>query len=314
MIPVSGSSIPELVPLLERDIFGPTLNRNLVYARAARDTNIWRAGIDPPAAPQHLIASTHNEDMPHYSPDGLKIAFGSNRSGTRELWIATADGADPVQLTHFGGPQLGPATWSPDGRRLVFHARTDAQADLYSIASTGGAPTRLTNHPSDDLVPAYSHDGRWIYFISLRSGRRAIWRMPSAGGDATRITNSEGAFVTMAASDGKSLYYCHEQPEKGIWKLALDTYQADQIVTRYRPPLCGLAVTAEGVYYTAEGDADRTYSIDFLSFASGKNRPIVRSGRKLGGLALSVSPDRRFVIYGQEDQTSSDLMLVENFR
>jgi hypothetical protein len=31
------------------------------------------------------------------------------------------------------------------------------------------------------------------------------------------------------------------------------------------------------------------------------------------GLGLSLSPDQRFLVFAQSDQTGSDLMLIENF-
>ena len=40
---------------------------------------------------------------------------------------------------------------------------------------------------------------------------------------------------------------------------------------------------------------------------------MVVSNRPIAGLSLSVSPDQRFIMYGQTDQSGSDLMLIENF-
>ena len=50
-----------------------------------------------------------------------------------------------------------------------------------------------------------------------------------------------------------------------------------------------------------------------MSFSTGKSRPVVISDRPIGSLALSVSPDQRFILYSQSDQSGSDLMLIENF-
>jgi hypothetical protein len=36
--------------------------------------------------------------------------------------------------------------------------------------------------------------------------------------------------------------------------------------------------------------------------------------RPVGALALSVSPDERFLVYTLSEQSRSDLMLVENFQ
>jgi hypothetical protein len=137
--------------------------------------------------------------------------------------------------------------------------------------------------------------------------------MPAAGGAASQVVHSEGGFVPAESPDGKTLYFCHELPEKGIWKLPLPDGEAVQVLDRYRPSLCGLAVTAEGLYYTAMGDSHHHYSIDFVSFHTGKRRPVVLSDHSMGSLGISVSPERRFLIYGQTDQVGSDLMLVENF-
>jgi hypothetical protein len=40
----------------------------------------------------------------------------------------------------------------------------------------------------------------------------------------------------------------------------------------------------------------------------------IASIEKPVGVGLTVSPDRRWILYAQADQAGSDLMLVENFR
>ena len=90
-----------------------------MYLQQVLDSNIYRAELPGGAAvvPQQLASSTRVESSPDISPDGLRIAFTSNRSGSNEVWLADADGANPKQLT-----ALGTTThprWSPDGRHLA---------------------------------------------------------------------------------------------------------------------------------------------------------------------------------------------------
>ena len=314
-IAVSGSRSVEPIPWIEGTITGLSLGRHLVYTRQVNDNNIWRAEIRPPGhplgVPVRLIASTRADNWPRYSPDGKRIAFGSNRSGAWEIWTAEADGSNPLKLTSTGGPSV--ANWSPDGRRIAFHAASEGQTDLFTIPAAGGSPARLTNDPSDDRLPSYSHDGRWIYFSSMRSGRWEVWKIPAEGGDATQITRSEGSAVPVESPDGKTLYYCHKLPEKGIWKMPVQGGEAVQVTGPYSPPLCGLEVTADGLYYTPAPESPNQYSIAFLSFSTGKSRPVVISDRPIGSLALSISPDQRSILYSQSDHSGRDLMLIENF-
>jgi Tol biopolymer transport system component len=60
---------------------GPAISRQgrLGYVRFTIDANIWRmqlnGGLPPAMPPQKLIASTHLDHTPQYSPDGKRIAF-----------------------------------------------------------------------------------------------------------------------------------------------------------------------------------------------------------------------------------------------
>ena len=168
----------------------------LVYERELFDSNIWRVrmstdgSVAPPAC---LISSTRVDFNPQISPDGKKITFESNRSGSTEIWACDRDGLDAVQLTSFGGPLTGAVRWSPDSERLAFNSRLNGQSDIYLINARGGNPERLTHEPSNEDLPSWSRDGRWIYFHSDRGGASQIWRMKADGSSILRITRNGGA-------------------------------------------------------------------------------------------------------------------------
>ena len=120
--------------------------------------------------------------MPEFSPDGGRVAFGSNRSGASEIWLADPDGSNAVQLTSMGAVPGFPR-WSPDGEMVVFHSNPDGQADVYVIPAAGGRPRNLTTHPATDAFPSFL-PGRTMDLLQLepRLAADRIWKVPASGG------------------------------------------------------------------------------------------------------------------------------------
>jgi eukaryotic-like serine/threonine-protein kinase len=187
----------------------PKANR-LAYARLYADYNLYRmelpANGKPAGAPERFLSSTRREATPSFSPDGKRIAFWSNRSGTENIWVADADGLNPVQLTSFTSGVAGSPQWSPDGKTIVFDARPEGQSDIYSIRADGGPPKRLTNNPEQDAVPRFSGDGRWIFYQGRRSGEPHLFRIPADGGEPVQMTQGNGQDPG-ASPDGKWIYF-----------------------------------------------------------------------------------------------------------
>ena len=96
------------------------------------------------------FSSTFDEQTPHYSPDGQRLAFASTRSGVQEIWFANRDGSNPLQVTSMGGPQCSNPQWSPDGRTLLFSSRRAGAGDLYLLQPDAGKLTQLTKDPTDE--------------------------------------------------------------------------------------------------------------------------------------------------------------------
>jgi TolB protein len=57
----------------------------------------------------HAVGGTINDGLDSWSPDGKKIAFVSNKTGTYEIYSMNADGTDVTQITH--GPESHAASW-----------------------------------------------------------------------------------------------------------------------------------------------------------------------------------------------------------
>ncbi|HEV3202532.1 MAG TPA: protein kinase [Bryobacteraceae bacterium] len=293
---------------------GPiALSRNgrMAFVRGGIDTDVWRYDLKGTEAPRKWIASTAYDVSGEYSPDGKRIVFSSNRAGSRELWVSDADGANAVQITHFGGPVAGTPRWSPDGRQIAFDGRPDGNADIFVVGSEGNELRRLTDAPGEDARPEWSHDGKWIYFSSNRGGDNQIWRVPAEGGAAVPVNKGRGMSLR-ASADGNWLFYT-SQVTGPIRRMHPDGGDDGEV---FPLPAYYLAytVTANAVYASVGPGPGRPYpSVQSMRLAGGKILEVLKLDFS-AGLGLSVSPDERYLLLTRPDEKGTDLMLVEGFR
>ncbi len=323
-VPVTGGT-PVKVEAVREKLSNFVLSRQvnrLAWAQSVDDTNIWRLGLDvtgkPKTAPQQLIASTRIDVDARFSPDGSKIAFASDRSGSSQIWVAESDGQRPVQLPSFNVPMAGSPRWSPDGRQIAFDSRVAGHTDIYVISAEGGKPRRLTTGPSHDALPSWSRDGAWIYFCSdCNSSNQQIWKIPAAGGQAVQVTRN-GGFDNVESPDGRQyLYFTKGYRVPGIWRMPVAGGEETLVLNHHSAGQWRYwAVKEQGIYF-ATAETPEHPLLEFFSFATGKVTPLATLEKKIsyfGFAGLDVSPDGRWLIWQQLDQEGSDIMLMENFR
>jgi hypothetical protein len=102
--------------------FPGSVSRNgvLAYTRAsaAGASDIWTLSLEGNRKPQPFVASPAIEFGPEFSPDGKWIAYVSNESGTREIYVVRYPGPGARRrVTNGGGVS---AAWSRDGRELFY--------------------------------------------------------------------------------------------------------------------------------------------------------------------------------------------------
>ena len=152
------------------------------------------------------LATTRAEWSPDASPNGKRLAFASDQSGSYEIWSSDLAGADLIRHTAFQEPLVSTPRWAPNSRKLIFDARPDGSADLYLVGAESRLPRRLTTDSSDELNGSWSRDGAWIYYGSNRTGAWQIWKMPSGGGASIQVTG-QGGFNALEGVEGRFLYY-----------------------------------------------------------------------------------------------------------
>lgn len=304
---------PQRLPFASRGARQPAISRQgrLAYTVAQVEANIWRLdlnGARPVNLGARLIASTHLDHFPEYSPDGKRIAFASNRSGSHEIWVCNSDGSGTRQLTSFDNSYSADHPhWSPDGRQIAFEYRPEGRCEMFIVSSEGGVPKRIPTNFVRVNPNSWSHDGKWIYFDASNGGDSQVWKMPAGGGSPIQITR-EGGARARESPDGKFLFYLKNGDEMtSLWKVPVRGGEETQVLE----PVCceNFAVVDRGIYFIPKLNS----SVQFLDFATRKITTIAN----LSGFAaygFSLSPDGRRLLYSQYENRGADLSLVENFR
>ncbi|HXZ18434.1 MAG TPA: hypothetical protein VEG63_00705, partial [Candidatus Acidoferrales bacterium] len=121
-----------------------------------------------------------------------KIAFTSDRSGTKEIWVMDYDGQNQTQLTHARTIAVAPR-WSPDDSRIAYTCLAGTfQICMYSMEL--GRTVAFAHFPGTNSSPAWSPDGTRLAFMSSGlSGSPNIYTADAtSGGSLKRITVSGG--------------------------------------------------------------------------------------------------------------------------
>ncbi|OLB83129.1 MAG: hypothetical protein AUI12_17125 [Acidobacteria bacterium 13_2_20CM_2_57_6] len=150
-----------------------------------------------------VTSGDFDDSEPAWSPDGLSLAFSSNRSTpdpdrtyNSDIWVVAASntdkGAHLTQITSNPGPDRSPA-WSPDGKWIAFISQTDLKAMIYAthhlaVAPSSGGEAKVLTLAFDRSIrrPRFSADGRSIYFIADDDGMQSLCRISVTGGEVAR--------------------------------------------------------------------------------------------------------------------------------
>ncbi len=158
--------------------------------------------------------STRLMSQPAISADHIAFIYAE------DLWVADADGSQPIRITVDEGIESDPY-FSPDGKLIAFSAQYDGNNDVFIIPVDGGIPVRLTWHPGNDIVKGFTPDGGSVLFASQRStfsGRYyQLYTVKITGGLPEKL-EIPNAWFACYSPDGKSMAYTPLTPQYLQWK------------------------------------------------------------------------------------------------
>lgn len=179
-----------------------------------------------------------NGGFPVVSPSAPRILFESNRTGTTQLWIISADGSSERQLTHRDAGVSG-GQWAPDGKSIFYSVMIRDTSWLYELwpdsspsreRTLGAFPGRVPQlSPTRDMVVydvgpwTASHlvlsDAKGLVPRQVTDDSLTVWRgvwSPNGREVAYAVSKKSGMSLWVMNEDGSNPHQVtHLTPEEG---------------------------------------------------------------------------------------------------
>ena len=217
--------------------------KTIVYVRKSNDimkdrerSNLWQVSTDE-SDHRPLYSGLNSIKSPRWSPNGEKLAFISNDTGSQQIHVRWFDSGDTAVISQL---QASPSnlSWSPDGKWLAF--TMNVKVPTKSIAEPRAKPEGATwaKKPITVTTTRYQYDGQGI----VEPAYRHVFIVPADGGTSRQLTegnfnhygslawspNSDQVFFSAYRSDDWELV----SDEADIYSVNISTKKLKQITNQ----------------------------------------------------------------------------------
>jgi tricorn protease len=193
----SRPSLKNLQPYVSNFSISPSGNRIAVEARGELFSLPAKTGET-----RNMTRSSGVREMtPIWSPDGKNIAYISDASGDREVYVQPQAGGTATQLTNKPGFRIENISWSPDSKFMLLYS----PIAVYKLDGATKQIVEITNFANGGGSVDVSPDGKWIAYTQAGANANgAVWLYEVETGKKVKIT--EGFF------NDSSLAFDRERP------------------------------------------------------------------------------------------------------
>ncbi|SEW14751.1 S9 family peptidase [Natrinema salifodinae] len=245
-----------------------------------------------------------------FGPDGDRLSFLMNTTGTPQVWTLDAPRAWPEQRT-FYDERVTFASWSPERPELIFGMDEggNERAQLFRLDSETGKIENLTAIPdAKHRWGGWSHDGDRFAFTSNRRDEAVfdvyVQNRDETGDDATLVHEGDGwlSLAGWSPDDSRLLVsQAYSNFDQDLSVLDLETGELDHLTphegdVRYQS--ASWAPDGEGIYLVTDDDQDGTAAADtlylaYLDLATGDLETVIDGdGWNVDGIALDDETGR----------------------
>ena len=283
------------------------------YSDMMRDqsrSNLWAININGERLRQ-LTDGAWSDSSPVWSPDGKRIAFLSDRSGTTQLHVMWADTRESLQLTRLERAP-GAITWSPDGTQIAFTNFVPDDSPILSV--------RLPEVPRGAQLargavvidrPSWGSDGTG----PTPRGFTHVFTVDAAvGGTPRQVTTGNFNHSGPSwAADGKSIFVSgirkpdaeYLEGDSEIYNIRLDTGAISELTDR-KGPDSSPEVSPDGrwIAYTGYDQQRLTNHLSslYLMDAAGARKRMWVGNLPSSPSNIAWAPDGSGVYYSMQEE------------
>ncbi len=184
--------------------------RRVAMSRAVPgNTDLWLLDLDR-GGMTRLTFDAAVDINPIWSPDGMRIAFASTRTGVFDLHLKASNGSGAEELLMNSPNAKQPQDWSADGRWLTYsEVNPTTGRDLWALDMTSPdhASRVIANTPAEEVLAQFSPDGRWVAYQTNESGRFEVVVQPFPDAGGKWQVSTAGGVAPRWRADGRELYY-----------------------------------------------------------------------------------------------------------
>jgi len=252
---------------------------------------------------------------PSFGPDGDRLCFRLDTTGTPQLWSLTAPGAWPDQHTFFE-ERVTFADYSPERQEIVFGKDTggNERTQFHRLDLGDGTITDLTQHPdAKHRWGGWSHDGERFAFASNRRDESVfdiyVQDRDAVGEAAERVYEGDGWLSVAGWSPDDSRLLVHQAYsgyDGDLYVLDIESGEIDHLTPhegRVRYNSANWGPDGEHIYLVTDRATD-TLRLERLAVDTGAFTVVDTERRdhagdewNVGGLA--VDEDSRRIVYGR---------------
>ncbi|MDG2048738.1 MAG: hypothetical protein P8M78_01115 [Myxococcota bacterium] len=243
-----------------------------------------------------------------------ELAFISDRSGAREVWVMDADGDRQRQATRGSSLKQFP-DWMPDGGAILYTSYPERSGlpRLYLTSRGEYRPGPLLTRVLPDSPKyrgVFGPQGRYLALVTSIGGQAELFRVDRSGRDLYRLTRSSAIDISPAWSpDGQQIAFVSDRSG------APQVYVMDRNGRNVR------RITYNGSYNTApawspdgrwiayETRVQAQFDIWLIDPSGEVNLPIVSHGRS--DESPTWSPDSRKIAFSSTRRGRPDIYVVD---